>query len=87
METIIQSESAPPPVNSEGTDAPSDFTQPIEKPVQEHTESIPANVETSDITNTVKVETPVQVDSGTESSKAIPYLKDLKVVVHKLEQN
>ena len=42
-------------------------------------------METSDITNTVKVETPVRVDSGTESSKAIPYLKDLKVVVHKLD--
>ena len=42
-------------------------------------------METSDITNTVKVETPVQVDSGTESSKAIPYLKDLKVVVCKLD--
>ena len=85
METTIQLESAPPPVNSEGTDVPSDFTQPIEKPVQENTESIPANVETSDITNTVKVETLVQVDSGTESSKAVPYLKDLKVVVHKLD--
>ena len=85
VETTIQLESAPPPVNSEGTDAPSDFTQPIEKPVQENTESIPANVETSDITNTVKVETPVQTDSGSESSKAVPYLKDLKVVVHKLD--
>ena len=35
VETTIQSESTPPPVNSEGTDTPSDFTQPIEKLVQE----------------------------------------------------
>ena len=42
-------------------------------------------METSDITNTVKVETPVQVDSGTKSSKTVPGLKDLKVVVHKLD--
>ena len=33
-------------MNSEGTNAPSDFTQPIKKPVQENTESILANVET-----------------------------------------
>ena len=85
VETTIQSESAPPPVNSEGTDTPSDFTQPIENLVQETTESIPANVETSAITNTIKVETLVQDDSETESSKAIPNLKDLKVVVHKLD--
>ena len=31
------------------------------------------------------METPVQDDSGTESSKAVPCLKDLKVVVHKLD--
>ena len=85
VETTIQSESAPPPVNSEGTDTPSDFTQPIEKLVQETTESIPANVETSAITNTVKVETPVPDDSEIKSSVAIPNLKDLKVVVHKLD--
>ena len=81
VETTIQSESAPPPVN----DAPSDSRQPINKLVQENTESIPVNVETSDITHTVKVETPVQADSGTESSKTLPCLKDLKVVVHKLD--
>ena len=85
VETTLQSESTPPPMNSEGTDTPSDFRQPINKPVQENTESIPVNVETSDITNTVKVETPVQADSGTESSKTVPCLKDLKVVVHKLD--
>ena len=42
-------------------------------------------METSDITNTVKVETLVQVNSGTKSSKTVPGLKDLKVVVHKLD--
>ena len=72
-------------MNSEGTDAPPDSRQPISKPVQENTESIPVNVETSDITNTVKVETLVQADSGTESSKTVPCLKDLKVVVQKLD--
>ena len=85
VETTIQSASAPPPVNSEGTDTPSDFTQPIEKPVQETTENIPANVETTTVTNTVKVETPVSDDSVIKSSEAIPNLKDLKVVVHKLD--
>ena len=85
VETTIQSESAPPPMNSEGTDTPPDSRQLINKPVQENTESIPVNVETSDITNTVKVETPVQADSGTESSKTVPCLKDLKVVVQKLD--
>ena len=85
VETTIQSESAPPPVNSEGTDTPSDFTQPIEKPVQETTENIPANVETTTVTNTVEVETPVSDDSEIKSSEAIPNLKDLKVVVHKLD--
>ena len=85
VETTIQSESAPPPVNSEGTDALPDSRQLINKTVQENTESIPVNVETSDITNTVKVETQVQADSGTESSKTVPCLKDLKVVVHKLD--
>ena len=85
VETTIQSKSAPPPVNSEGTDTPSDFTQPIEKPVQETTENIPANVETTTVTNTVKVETPVSDDSEIKSSEAITNLKDLKVVVHKLD--
>ena len=68
-------------MNSEGTDTLSDFTQPIEKPVQETTENIPANVETTTVTNTVKVETPVSDDSEIKSSEAIPNLKDLKVVV------
>ena len=72
METTIQSESAPPSVNSEGTDTPSDFTQPIEKPVQETIENIPASVETMTVTNTVKVETPVSDDSEIKSSEAIP---------------
>ena len=85
VETTIQSESAPPSVNSEGTDTPSDFTQLIEKPVQETIENIPANVETTTVTNTVKVETPVSDDSEIKSSEAIPNLKDLKVVVHKLD--
>ena len=85
VETTIQSESTPPPVNSEGTNAPPDSRQPISKLVQEDTESTPNNVETSDKTNTVKVETPVQADSGTESSKTVPCLKDLKVVVQKLD--
>ena len=85
VETTIQSESAPLPMNSKGTDAPPVSRELTNKPVQENTESIPVNVETSDITNTVKVETPVQVDSGTESSKTVPGLKDLKVVVHKLD--
>ena len=85
VETTIQSESAPPPVNSEGTNAPPDSWQPISKPVQEDTESTPINMETSDKTNTVKVETPVQADSGTESSKTVPCLNDLKVVVQKLD--
>ena len=71
-------------MNSEGTDTPSDFTQPIEKLVQETIENIPANVETTTVTNTVKVETPVSDDSEIKSSEAIPNLKDLKVVVHKL---
>ena len=87
VETTIQSESTPPPMNSEGTDAPPDSRQLISKPVQENTESIPVNVETSDITNTVKVETPVQADSGTESLKIVPCLKDLKVVVQKLDDS
>ena len=82
VETKIQSSSTPPPVNTEGTDSPSDLRQPTNKLVQE---TIPVNVETSDITNTLKVETPVKVDSGTESSKTVPCLKDLKVVVHKLD--
>ena len=85
VETTIQSESAPLPMNLKGTDAPPVSRELTNKPVQEYTESIPVNVETSDITNTVKVETPVQVDSGTESSKTVPGLKDLKVVVHKLD--
>ena len=85
METTNQSESAPPPMNSEGTDAPSDSRQQTRKLVQENTESIPVNVETSDTTNTVKVETPVQTDSGNKSSKPVPCLKDLKVVVQKLD--
>ena len=42
-------------------------------------------METSAITNTVKVETPVPDDSEIESSVAIPNLKDLKMVVHKLD--
>ena len=75
----------PFPMNSKGTDTPPVSRELTNKPVQENTESIPVNVETSDITNTVKVETPVQVDSGTESSKTVPGLKDLKVVVHKLD--
>ena len=85
VETMIQSESAPPSVNSEGTDTPSDFTQPIEKPVQETIENIPADVESMIVTNTVKVETLVWDDSEIKSSEAIPNLKDLKVVVHKLD--
>ena len=85
VETTIQSKSAPPSVNSEGTDTLSDFTQPIEKLVQETIENIPANVETMTVTNTVKVETPVSDDSEIKSSEAIPNLKDLKVVVHKLD--
>ena len=85
VETMIQSKSAPPSVNSEGTDTPSDFTQPIEKPVQETIENTPANVETTTVTNTVKVETLVSDDSEIKSSEAIPNLKDLKVVVHKLD--
>ena len=85
VETIIQSESTPLPVNSKGTDAPPVSRELTNKPVQENTESIPVNVETSDITNTVKVETLVQLDSGTESSKTVLGLKDLKVVVHKLD--
>ena len=85
VETINQSESAPPPVNSEGTVAPPDSTQQTRKLVQENTKSIPVNVETSDTTNTVKVETLVQTDSGNKSSKTVPCLKDLKVVVQKLD--
>ena len=85
METTIQSEATPLPVNSKGTNAPPVSRELTNKLVQENTESIPVNVETSDITNTIKVETPVQVDSGTESSKTVPGLKDLKVVVHKLD--
>ena len=34
---------------------------------------------------TLKVETPVQTDSGNKSSKTVPCLKDLKVVVQKLD--
>ena len=64
---------------------PPDSTQQTWKLVQENTESIPVNVETSDTTNTVKVETPVQTDSGNKSSKTVPCLKDLKVVVQKLD--
>ena len=85
VETTKQSKSAPPPMNSEGTVAPPDSTQQTRKLVQENTESIPVNVETSDTTNTVKVETPVQTDSGNKSSKTVPCLKDLKVVVQKLD--
>ena len=72
-------------MNSKGTDAPPVSRELTNKQIQENTESIPVNVETSDITNTVKVETPVQIDSGTKSSKTVLGLKDLKVVVHKLD--
>ena len=87
VETTNQSESAPPPVNLEETVAPPDPTQQTRKVVQKNTESIPVNVETSDTTNTVKVETPVQTKSGNKSSKTVPCLKDLKVVVQKLDDS
>ena len=85
VETKNQSESAPPPVNSEETVAPPDPTQQAMKVVQKNTESMSVNVETSDITNTVKVETSVQTKSGNKNSKTVPCLKDLKVVVKKLD--
>ena len=72
-------------MNSEGTEAPPDSRQQTVKLVQENTESIPVNVETSDTTHTVKVETPVQTNSRHKSSKTVPCLKDLKVVVQKLD--
>ena len=86
VETTTQLASAPPPVNSEGTITPPDLTQQTSKKEHKNTESILANVETSDATNTVKVETPVQTNSG-KHSKTVPCLKDLKVVVQKLDDS
>ena len=84
VETTTQTASAPPPMNSKGTITPPDLTQQTRKQEQKNTESIPDNMETSDATNTEKVESPVQTNSG-KSSKTVPCLKDLKVVVQKLD--
>ena len=73
-------------MNSEGTITPPDLTQQTKKQEQKNTESIPDNVETSDATNTEKVESPVQTNSG-KSSETVPCLKDLKVVVQKLDDS
>ena len=83
VETTIQSESAPPSENSEGTTTPSDITQPIEKLVQETVKTTPVNVETTAVINTLKVETLVSDDSEIKNSEAIPNLNDVKVGVHK----
>ena len=86
VETTNQLESAPPPANSEGPVACPDSAQQTRSVVQKITDCGTVNVETSDTTNTVKVETPVQTISGNKSS-TVPFLKDLKVVVQKLDDS
>ena len=86
VETTNQLESAPLPANTERSDTRPDSTQQTRSAVQKTTECITDNAETSDTTNTVKVETPVQTTSGNKSS-TVPCLKELKVVVQKLDDS
>ena len=86
VETTTQTASAPLPRNSEGTTTPPDLTQQKGKQEPKNTEIIPVNVETSDVTHTEQVESPVQTNSG-KSLKTVPCLKDLRVVVQKLDDS
>ena len=85
VETATLLKTALPLDTSEGTNTPLESTHPTLKTVEEANEHIPVHVETSTDTTTVKVETLLSDNTKDKTSTASLCMKDLKVVVPRLE--